>query len=74
LERADLDHDGLRPNEPLTARIGATDGNHACCALGGRFRSACRPRFGFPVAGKQFVEVSDLDRGMMWTLGSLVRN
>src|SRR6266478_4620422 len=35
LERADLDHDGLRPNEPLTARIGATDGNHACCALGG---------------------------------------
>jgi hypothetical protein len=31
LERAELDHDGLRPTD-LSARIGATDGNHARCS------------------------------------------
>jgi hypothetical protein len=56
------DHDGLRPAELLTARIGATDGNQVRCARRGWFRSACRLRFGFPVARKQFMEVSDLDR------------
>lgn len=31
LERAELDHDGLRPTD-LSARIGETDGNHAHCS------------------------------------------
>jgi hypothetical protein len=31
LERAKLDHDGLRPTD-FSARIGATDGNHARCS------------------------------------------
>jgi hypothetical protein len=31
VERAELDHDGLRPTD-LSARIGATDGNHAPCS------------------------------------------
>ena len=31
--------------------------------VGFRLALASRPRFGFPVAGQQFVEVSDLDRG-----------